>query len=74
MVICAGRYTKTLVNTSKYIYKCSYRNFDKNEFINRIRNLNWEQVYAYEDIVKAVEIFTSEILNILDGMAPMKKI
>ena len=74
MVICAVRYTKASVNHPKYICRRRYRNFDQDKFTKMVNNLSWEQLLNCEDIDTVVNMFTTQILQILDELAPMKKI
>ena len=50
----------------------SYKNFDKENFLQEVENISWWEVYACDDVDLAVDIFTNKLTQILDRMAPVK--
>ena len=50
----------------------SYKNFDGNKFIEKVKNLTWWDVYQSEDVDEAVSLLTAKLNSILDIMAPVK--
>ena len=50
----------------------SRKNMDANTFKEKIAAINWDTMYSMEDLNTANSFFESEILSILDQLAPMK--
>ena len=71
-LIMGVRYSKMIKNTTRYVKKRSYKTFDEQIFLERIKNTSWWDVYQTTDIDIAVNLFTSKITFILDQMAPVK--
>ena len=71
-VIFGVRYSKIIRNSIRYVRKRSYKNFDENKFIEKVKNLTWWDVYQSEDVDEAVSILTAKLNSILDIMAPVK--
>ena len=71
-VIFAVRHSKVVFKASRYIKKRSYKNFDEELFCNEVKNISWWPLYQSSDVDMAVKIFTDEICQILDLMAPIK--
>ena len=72
MMISGIRRSRSLRSSSRYIRKRSYKEFDPQIFLTKVQAISWVDLYLCDDVEKAVEIFTKNITNILDIMAPMK--
>ena len=71
-VIMGVRYSKIIRNRTKYVKKRSYKNFEEEKFLDRIKNTSWWEVYRTTDVDEAVDLLTNKINCILDEMAPVK--
>ena len=71
-VIFGVRYSKIIRNSTRYVKKRSYKNFDEKKFIEKVRDLTWWDVYQSEDVDEAVTLLTAKLNSILDIMAPVK--
>ena len=71
-VIMGVRYSKLIRNRTKYVKKRSYKNFEEEKFLDRIKNTSWWEVYRTTDVDEAVDLLTNKINSILDEMAPVK--
>ena len=49
-VIMGVRYSKLIRNRTKYVKKRSYKNFDEQKFLDKIKNTSWWDVYITTDI------------------------
>ena len=68
------RYTKNIVISPRYVKKRTFKNFDDDKFVSEVRNTNMLDVYLCQDANKAAEMLTNKLNNILDKMAPVRKI
>ena len=66
------RFSKLIRSSARYVKKRSYRNFDQEDFLARIRSTSWWDVYQSVDVNEAVQLFNSKVNSILDEMAPIK--
>ena len=73
-LVLATRYTKNIINSPRYVKKRSFKNFDKNKFIQEVRNTSMLDVYLSNDANEAAELLAKKLNAILDVMAPVKKI
>ena len=48
------------------------KNFNEREYIDRVKNIDWSDLYATENVDEAVFKFTEKLGNILDELAPVK--
>ena len=55
------------------VKKRSYKYFDEQKFLAEVKKIRWWNVYKCTDVDQAVFIFTKEVTDILDSMAPVKK-
>ena len=72
-VIHTVRFSTQIKSQVRYVEKRSYKNFNKQKFLEDFRKIRWWNLYASTDVNKAVEILTSEFSNLLDKHAPIKK-
>ena len=66
------RFAKMIRASTRYVKKRSYKNFDEEAFLQKIRDTSWWDVYQSTDTNDAVHLFTSKVTAILDQMAPIK--
>ena len=71
-VIMGVRFTKMIKNSTRYVKKRSYKNFDEVKFMEKIRHTSWWDIYLTTDVNEAVQLFTNKVNCILDEMAPVK--
>ena len=71
-VIMGIRFAKLIRNSTRYIKKRSFKNFNEEIFLERIRSTSWWDLYQTSDVNLAVQLFTSKINCILDEMAPVR--
>ena len=71
-VIMGVRFARMIRNSTRYVRKRSYRNFDEEKFLDTVKNISWWGLYQETDVSRAAELFTSKITSILDVMAPVK--
>ena len=72
-LILATRYARNIKQNIRYCKNHSYKNFDKEKFLQEVENISWWEVYACYDVELAVDIFTNKLTKILDRMAQVKK-
>ena len=58
----------------RYVKKRSYKNFNEQELRTAVKNIKWYEVYSCLDVDLAVDIFTGKLTEVLDRMAPVKKL
>ena len=51
-----------------------YRNFDPVIYRSRLANVDWEEMYAIEDVDVANEFLEGKIIAIMDDLCPIKVI
>ena len=68
-VIMGVRFAKNIKNSTRYVKKRSYKNFDELKFLEEIRNTSWWDVYSTTDVNEAVRSFSHKVNLILDKMA-----
>ena len=73
-LITAIRNSKDPVSRPRIVRKRCYKNFDPCKFLEAVRNISWWEIYSCEDLDTAVQLFTNKLNNILNVMAPVKKI
>ena len=71
-VIFGVRYSKMMKSSTRYVKKRSYKNFDENKFIEKVRKLSWWDIYQSEDVDEAVDLLTTKLSAILNTMAPVR--
>ena len=73
-LIMATRYSKAIKKHQRYVTKRCYKNFNPEEFKTAVRNIRRWELYQCEDLNHAVHIFSTSLKQILDRMAPVRKI
>ena len=56
---------RTIQNNARYVRKRTNKNFNDNLFLHEIRGLRWWDVYTTTEVDKAVEIFTTKLMEFL---------
>ena len=64
--------TKNIIDTSHESQRRTWRHFDPIRFRQKIKNVDWSQLYASNDINVINDIFEREVGDILETEAPMK--
>ena len=54
--------------------KRSYKNFDPNQYRQKLQLINWDEIYDITDVDVANDFLETNIVNILDELCPMKTI
>ena len=73
-LIKVTRYSKSIKNRVRYVRKRCYKDFNKQEFSNKVKELSWYDVYTCEDTNQAAYLLTTKLLSILDHMAPVRTV
>ena len=68
------RFSKSIQRNVRYIKKRTFKKFDKEKFKEEVRKLRWWDIYSCECVNTAVQLLSSKLTNILDKLAPIKKI
>lgn len=54
------------------VFKRSYKSFCEDEFIDQIKNLQWDRVCAVNDTGVALQMFSEMLLTVADKHSPKK--
>ena len=73
-MLLATRTSKSVVSRTRIIKKRIYKNFNPNIFLEAIQKEKWWDIYSSNDLNFCVQLFTNKINNILNIMAPIKKV
>ena len=73
-IIKAVRSTKSLTQCARYVRKRCYKQFNEEEFCNRVKLIPWFELYMSDNVEQAVNLLTNNLKLILDEMAPVKTI
>ena len=65
---------KSKPRTNCEIIKRDFKNFNTEGFQHRVRDIDWEEIYKYENVNLAYDFLESKLLEALAEFAPMKKI
>ena len=68
------RYSKLEQNPVRVILKRSYKNFDKNAFLQDVSETDWSNVYWCIDVNTATDVFTQKFKFILNKHAPWTRV
>ena len=71
-LIFVRKHSKTVGESTRYVRKRSYKNFDEKAFREAVENISWLDLYSCKDVDLAVDRFTTKLTEILDSMAPVK--
>ena len=71
-IITVVRHSKSVVINNRYTKKRSYKDFDEDQFCNEVKKISWWSLYNATDVNIAVNIFTKNISEILNSMAPVR--
>ena len=61
-------------STPKEIIKRVRTNFDETTYRNRLKDVDWDKLYEFNDVNLAYNFFENAIIEILDQLAPMTKV
>ena len=73
-LIKVTRFSKSLKRTARYVRKRCYKEFSEAAFCSAVKQISWWDLYACDDASQAACILTSKLTNILDTMAPVRRI
>ena len=68
------RYSKSFKHNPRYVRKRSFKNFDENEFKQKLGESNLNDVLGCTDVNHATEMLVKKLTDILDVLAPVKTI
>ena len=71
-VIKGVRFGKLIRNSTRYVKKRSYTNFNESEFRRRIKNLSFWDIYCCTDVNEASNLLAEKLNVVLDQMAPIR--
>ena len=57
----------------RFIEYRSYKNYDKNLFLQDLSNVDWQPVYDFDDVNDAINTWYNLYINVADQHAPTKK-
>ena len=64
------RYAKDPPSPARTIRKRSYKNFNEEDFLNHLRQIDWSAVFYCQDVDVAVETFTRMFKFVMDEHIP----
>ena len=73
-LVIGTRYTKNIKESTRYVRRRSYKNFDEAAFLQKLREISMFDIYTCQNASQAADLMTNKINKILDEMAPVKKI
>ena len=73
-LVIGTRYTKNIKESTRYVRRRSYKNFDEAAFLQKLREISMFDIYTCQNASQAADLLTNKINKILDEMAPVKKI
>ena len=71
-LVMGVRFASMITSGARYVKKRSFKEFDESDFLQKIRDTSWWDVYRSTDTDEAVHIFTHKVNTILDQVAPVK--
>ena len=66
------RFTKSWTQSQRYVRKRSFKNFKKEEFKQKLGQINLHEVMSCTDVNTATELLTHKLTEVLDLLAPIK--
>ena len=73
-ILLATRYATSLKRNVRYVTKRCFKNFNKEDFISAVRQINFWQIYNCNDVEIALQMLSGSLTTILDEMAPIRTI
>ena len=73
-IIKVTRFSKSIQQNTRYVRKRCHKDFNEEDFIQKVRELSWYDLYICEDLDQAVQLLTEKLTHILDQLAPVKTI
>ena len=74
MVFVARNVVKGQINSHNTVKLKSLKRYRKEEFVNQLSALNWQDVLSSSDVSKAWDLFKDFFHSVLDVAAPIKEI
>ena len=68
------RFTKSFKHLPRYVRKRSFKDFDEDAFKLSVRECGLEEIFSCTNVNIAAETLTNKLTEVLDNMAPIKKI
>ena len=68
------RFTKSFRQLPRFVKKRTFKDFDDNAFKQRVGECGLEEIFSYSNVDTASEILTKKLTEVLDEMAPIRKI
>ena len=68
------RFTKNFKQLPRFVKKRTFKDFDDDKFKERLSNCGLEEILSCYNVDNASEILTNKLTEVLDIMAPIKKI
>ena len=68
------RYTKSFKQLPRYVRKRIFKNFNEEQFIQKLNDCNINEVLECYDVNEATNVLTEKLTSILDILAPVKTI
>ena len=68
------RYTKSFKQLPRYVRKRIFKNFNEEQFIQKLNDCNINEVLECYDVNEATNMLTEKLTSILDILAPVKTI
>ena len=65
-LLLATRYSSSIRRSVRYVTKRCYKNFNKNEFLTAVRNINFWAIYETNDVDQALQMLTDGLSCILE--------
>ena len=68
------RFTKSFKHLPRYVRKRIFGEFKEDQFKQKISECELGEIFSYTDVNKAAEALTQKLTEVLDEMAPVRKI
>jgi hypothetical protein len=68
------RFTKSFKQAPRFVRKRTFKNFNDDLFKERVGECGLEEILSFSNVNLAAELLTSKLSEILDEMAPVRKI
>lgn len=72
-IVAIIRKTKLTKAGPRILFQRSYKSFNETAFINDIKELSWERIYATHNTDIALELFNEMVLKVINEHAPLRK-
>ena len=65
-LVIGTRYTKNIKESIRYVHKCSYKNFDEDLFLQRLKETSMFDIYICQDANQAAKLLSKKLNVLLD--------